>query len=60
MISPPAFTPQYDVELRTTPAPPLLGQLAQPLPQFPVMIFGGFALEASPGNADQPTGATLR
>jgi hypothetical protein len=47
MIGLPALASQHQVEQRTTPAPPLFGQLAQPLPQFPVRVFGGCALETS-------------
>src|SRR5208282_696740 len=55
-----ALAADYLIEQRTAPAPPLLGQGPQPLPQFTVAIFRRCLPESASCDPDQPASATLR
>lgn len=55
-----ALAANHPVQHRTAPPPSLLGQCAQPLPQFAVAVLYRCAPEPASCDPDQPASATLR
>jgi len=60
MVHAPALATDHPVEHRATPAPPLVGQLPEPLAQFAIAIGTWRAPQAASGERNPPAGATLR